>query len=169
MAGRDRTGWLAQQCSWPPALPVFPANREFYRENIEFSHLGTRETGRSRPVSATSFRIPCVREQGIVFAEQGISTREQDLYRPPAHRASGRSLRVLCCEGMARIDFGSASQLDTFSCFASSGLGARPTALRVALHDPTDVLNPIKPGEKFRTKRCNHNGQTRQRNCRAQQ
>jgi|SRR5665213_286875 len=28
----DGTGWLAQQCRWRPALPVFPANREFYRE-----------------------------------------------------------------------------------------------------------------------------------------
>jgi len=41
---RDRTGWLAPQCRWPPALPVFPANREFYREFCKIHALRAPET-----------------------------------------------------------------------------------------------------------------------------
>ena len=36
--------WLAQQCRWPPALPVFPANREFYRVFCKIEASGARET-----------------------------------------------------------------------------------------------------------------------------
>ena len=38
------TGWLATQCRWSPALPVFPANREFYREFYNIAASGTPET-----------------------------------------------------------------------------------------------------------------------------
>ena len=69
--------WLAPQCRWHPALLVFPANREFYRENNEFWHLGMPETARSPPVSVAFLSNSLRTEQGIVFAEQGISTREQ--------------------------------------------------------------------------------------------
>jgi hypothetical protein len=41
---RDWTGWLAQQCKSPPALPVFPANREFYREFCKIAVSGAPET-----------------------------------------------------------------------------------------------------------------------------
>jgi hypothetical protein len=34
-------GWLATQCSWPPALLVFPANRKFYREFCKFTTSST--------------------------------------------------------------------------------------------------------------------------------
>ncbi|MGB9055437.1 MAG: hypothetical protein WCC54_24465, partial [Pseudolabrys sp.] len=62
--------WLAQQCSWPPALPVFPANREFYREFCKILALGTPETAINCVVTGLQMQIPCSTEQGIILAEQ---------------------------------------------------------------------------------------------------
>ena len=38
--------WLAQQCRWPPALPGFPANWEFYREFCKIAASGAPETAK---------------------------------------------------------------------------------------------------------------------------
>jgi hypothetical protein len=37
-------GWLAMQWRSPPALPAFPANREFYSEIFEILALPTSKT-----------------------------------------------------------------------------------------------------------------------------
>jgi hypothetical protein len=76
---RARTGWLAQQCRWPPALPVFPANREFYREFCKIAASGAPETENNGVVTGRSVRIPYSTEQGIILAEQGILAREQGI------------------------------------------------------------------------------------------
>ena len=44
---KDGTGWLAPQCKLSPALPAFPANREFYREFFKIALFGTPETANS--------------------------------------------------------------------------------------------------------------------------
>ena len=76
---RDRTGWLGQQCREPPALPVFPANREFYREFCKIAALGAPETANNEVVTGLAVRIPYSTQQGIIFGQQGISGREQGL------------------------------------------------------------------------------------------
>ena len=73
----DRTGWLAQQWGWPPALPVFPANREFYREFCKIAASGAPEIVNNGLVTGRSMRIPYSKEQGIIYAEQGLLAREQ--------------------------------------------------------------------------------------------
>ena len=77
---RDWTGWLAQQRSWPPALPVFPANREFYREFCKIAALGTAETANNDAATGPLTQIPCATKQGIILAEQGILAREQGIF-----------------------------------------------------------------------------------------
>jgi hypothetical protein len=74
---RARTGWLAQQCRWPPALPVFPANREFYREFCKIVPSGAPETLNSGAVAGLPMQFPCATEQGIISTEQGILSQEQ--------------------------------------------------------------------------------------------
>jgi hypothetical protein len=70
---------LAQQCRWPPALPVFPANREFYREFRKILPLGTPETVNNGVVTGHSMRLPYATKQGIILAEQGILAGEQGI------------------------------------------------------------------------------------------
>jgi hypothetical protein len=74
--------WLAQQCRLPPALPIFPANREFYREFCKIAVSGASETLSCGAVTALSMQIPYSAEQGIILAEQGILAGEQGVYRP---------------------------------------------------------------------------------------
>jgi len=76
---RDRTWWLARQCRWPPALPVFPANREFYREFYKIAALGTPETASNGVVTALPTQISYSTKQGIILAEQGFSPEEQGI------------------------------------------------------------------------------------------
>jgi hypothetical protein len=71
--------WLAQQCRWPPALPVFPANREFYREFCKIAPSGAPETANNGAVTELTMRIPYSTEQGIILAEQGFLAREQGI------------------------------------------------------------------------------------------
>ena len=71
--------WLGQQCRWPPALPVFPANREFYREFCKIADSGRSEASSNGVVTGLPTRIPYAKKQGIIFAEQGIWTREQEI------------------------------------------------------------------------------------------
>jgi hypothetical protein len=60
--------WLAQQCSWPPALPVFPANREFYREFCKIVAFGAPETPNNGVVAGLSMQIPSIHRQlGMPF------------------------------------------------------------------------------------------------------
>jgi hypothetical protein len=75
----DRTGWLAQQRRWPPTLPVFPANREFYREFCKIAASGAPETVNSGVVTGLSTKISYSTEQGIIFAEQEILAQEQEI------------------------------------------------------------------------------------------
>jgi hypothetical protein len=72
----DRTGWLAQQCRRSPALPVFPANREFYREFREIAALDALETLTNGAVTGLSMRFPYSTEQGINLVEQGNFARQ---------------------------------------------------------------------------------------------
>jgi len=72
-------GWLAQQCRWPPALPVFPANREFYREFCKIAASGAPETPNSGVVAGLSTQFPNSTEQGIILADQGIPAQEQGI------------------------------------------------------------------------------------------
>jgi hypothetical protein len=69
--------WLAQQCRWPPALPVFPANREFYREFRKIAALGTPETTSNAVIAGLPTQIPYSTKQGI--AEQEIWVGEQGI------------------------------------------------------------------------------------------
>ena len=66
-------GWLATQCRWPPALPVFPANREFYREFCKIVASGAPGTVDSVVGAGLLVQIPHSTEQGILAREQGIS------------------------------------------------------------------------------------------------
>src|SRR5262249_40839319 len=75
----DQTWWLAWQCRWPPALPVFPANREFYREFYKIAALGTPETASNGVVTALPTQISYSTKQGIILAEQGFSPEEQGI------------------------------------------------------------------------------------------
>jgi hypothetical protein len=76
---RDRTAWLARQCRCPPALPVFPANREFYREFYKITALGTPETANNCAATGLLTQIPFATKQGIILAEQGILAGEQGI------------------------------------------------------------------------------------------
>jgi hypothetical protein len=71
--------WLAQQCRWPPALPVFPANREFCREFCKIAALGTPETTSNAVITGFPTQIPYSTKQGIIFAEQEIWAGEQGI------------------------------------------------------------------------------------------
>jgi hypothetical protein len=75
----DRTGWLATQCRWSPALPIFPANREFYREFCKIVVSGAPETVNNGAVAGLLMQIPYATEQGIIFAIQGILAQEQGI------------------------------------------------------------------------------------------
>jgi len=56
-------------------LPVFPANREFYKIAVS----GAPETENNGVVTGLPMRIPYSTEQGIILAEQGILAREQGI------------------------------------------------------------------------------------------
>ena len=71
--------WLAQQCRWPPALPVFPANREFYREICKIRGFGTPETANNDGATGLLTQIAYSTEQGIILSEQGYLKREQGI------------------------------------------------------------------------------------------
>jgi len=71
--------WLAQQCRRPPAPPVFPANREFYREFCKFAASGAPKTVNNAVVTGLPVRIPYSPEQGIILVKQGILEREQGI------------------------------------------------------------------------------------------
>ncbi len=75
----DRIWWLAQQCRWPPALPVFPANREFYRDFTKSRALGAPETANNGVTTGLAVRIPIQRNREKVFGQQGTSGREQGI------------------------------------------------------------------------------------------
>ena len=62
---RDRTGWLATQCRWSPAPPIFPANREFYREFCKIAASEAPETINNGVVTWLPMRIPYSTEQGV--------------------------------------------------------------------------------------------------------
>ena len=70
--------WLAGVAvQMAPALPVFPANREFYREFCKIAASGAPETVNNGVVIGLLMRIPYSTEQGIIFAKQGILSQEQ--------------------------------------------------------------------------------------------
>jgi hypothetical protein len=77
--------WLVWQCSRPPALPIFPANREFYREFCKIAASGTPETANNGLVTGLPMRIPYSTEQGIILAEQGFLPREQGILSARIH------------------------------------------------------------------------------------
>ena len=52
------TGWLGLKCRYAPALPGFPANREFYREFYKIAALGAPETAINGVVTGLPMRIP---------------------------------------------------------------------------------------------------------------
>ena len=60
-------------------LPVFPANREFYREFYKIAVSGAPETANNGVVTGLPMRIPYSTERGIILAEQGILAREQGI------------------------------------------------------------------------------------------
>jgi len=64
----------ATQCSPHPALPVFPANREFYREFRKIVASGAAETPIRAHVTGLSTQFPYSTKQGIISADQGISS-----------------------------------------------------------------------------------------------
>jgi hypothetical protein len=72
-------GWLAQQCRWRPALLVFPANREFYREFPKIAALDAPETLTSVVIKGVLMRFPYSTEQGIDLPEQGKLARQQGI------------------------------------------------------------------------------------------
>ena len=88
-----------QQCGWPPALPVFPANREFYREFCKKAAWRTPETANNDGATGLLTQIPYSTEQGIILSEQGSLAQEQGILlagieiiagvRFPAPRALG--------------------------------------------------------------------------------
>ena len=51
-------GWLATQCRRAPALLIFLANREFYREFSKIAASGAPETVNNGAVTGLSMRIP---------------------------------------------------------------------------------------------------------------
>jgi len=64
----------------PPALPVFPANREFYREFCKIAASGAPETVNNDVITGLPMRIPYSLEQGIILADQGILARKQGIF-----------------------------------------------------------------------------------------
>jgi hypothetical protein len=66
---------LAPQCKWPPALPAFPANREF----CKIVTSGALETLNSGGGTGHLKQIPHSLKQGFIFAEQELLTREQGI------------------------------------------------------------------------------------------
>ena len=62
-----------------PALPYFPANREFYREFCKIAASGTPETVNNSPISELSMGIPYSTEQGIILSKQGMLVQEQGI------------------------------------------------------------------------------------------
>jgi hypothetical protein len=65
---RSVTGWLATQCRWSAALPIFPAYREFYREFYKIMAFGAPETPISGGGAGLLKQIPYSTEQGIISA-----------------------------------------------------------------------------------------------------
>jgi hypothetical protein len=63
----------------PPALPVFHANREFYREFCKIVASGAPETANNGVATGLPVRIPYSIEQGNILAEQGLLAREQGI------------------------------------------------------------------------------------------
>ena len=57
--------WLAQQCRWHPALPVFPANREKNREFCEIAASGAPETVNNGVSTGLPMRIPYSRNREL--------------------------------------------------------------------------------------------------------
>jgi hypothetical protein len=71
--------WLAPQCRCHPALPNFPANRDFYREFCKYVPSCRPEPPNSAATTARYTQIPYSTEQGIILAEQGILPQEQGI------------------------------------------------------------------------------------------
>jgi hypothetical protein len=69
--------WLAQQCVSLPALPGFPANREFYREFFKNRGFCHPETATNGAVTKQKSHIPYPPEQGIFSAKQGTVRQKQ--------------------------------------------------------------------------------------------
>jgi hypothetical protein len=86
---RDRTGWLAPQCRWSPALPALPANREFFK----IAASGTPETANNGAVAELPMQIPYSTEQGINSTEQGFLAQEQGIFSAKAETFGGLSFR----------------------------------------------------------------------------
>ena len=70
-------GWLTTQCSWFPALAIFPANRDSYRDFYKFAVFDAPKTQISAPFAGLSTQIPYLLEQGIVLEKHGIPMQEQ--------------------------------------------------------------------------------------------
>jgi hypothetical protein len=75
----QKPDWLATQCRWSHALPIFPANREFYRKFCKIMASGAPETPISCGSAGLLKQIPYSTEQGIISAEQGILVLEQGI------------------------------------------------------------------------------------------
>jgi hypothetical protein len=63
-----------------PALPDFPANREFYREFSKIITSGPPETANKASVTGLPTQIPCSTKQEIISADQAILAREQGIF-----------------------------------------------------------------------------------------
>ena len=72
-------GWLATQCRRAPALLIFLANREFYREFSKIMAFGAPETANNGVVTGLPMKISYSKEQGIILAKQGILAQEQGI------------------------------------------------------------------------------------------
>jgi hypothetical protein len=71
--------WLVTQCSWHPALPIFPANREFYKELVEYWTFVTSETLKCPVNASLLMKIPYAAKQGTISAQQGFLAQEQGI------------------------------------------------------------------------------------------
>jgi hypothetical protein len=63
---RDRTAWLAPQCRSRPALPDFPANREFYREFFRIAAARHLRDPNILPKAQPLVRNSLVTKEGII-------------------------------------------------------------------------------------------------------
>jgi hypothetical protein len=63
----------------PVSAPLFPVNREKNREFSKIAATGALHAVDITAVTGLSIRIPYSAEQGIIFAKQGSSVREQGI------------------------------------------------------------------------------------------
>ena len=74
----------------PVSTPIFPANREYYREISQILGFATPETASTSGSTAVWTPIPYSVKQGIIPAEQGMLMQEQGILL--ATRRTGASI-----------------------------------------------------------------------------